>query len=607
MAKTGTMLVKNLRYLCLVGVIALGLIAIVGSNGGGGGGGGDGETDTTQSCQNYTAIVSSPSLWTQLSPTGTAPTARQAHVSVYDAANDSLILFGGRNSSQYFNDTWVLTNASGASGTPSWNQLTTSTIPVPSQRRLAIGAYNTEKNMLIIFGGTDQNNAILMDLWVLSNANGLEGGTPTWSQLSISGSAPSVRVCMAGVYDESSDTLIFFGGLSCTTTACTPYDETYTIRNVTTAPTWQELYPSGTPPAARAYHSAVYDATNNRMILFGGTTSTANPPAASGRVRDTWVLSNANGTAGTPAWSQLTTAQQPPARSGHSAVFDETNNRMIIFAGAGTDNYVRNDVWILTNAGGTTPAWAEYDTGTPKPASRIHHSAVYTDTAKNRMIIFGGDTGNSTYVNDAWVLRNANGIPTTPVNSITIDSGSTTVCTGYTIQLTAVATDSSGNEISGVLYIWSSSSSAVVTVSSNGLVTGVGAGTATITVSSGNISGQLTMTVIQSTSPPSDGGYTATYVGTRTFCINSVLGNPPSCGTANVVVTVSSDGSVTDGAGLTGTVDSNGNFDGTYSYGGSTWTVTGTFSTTAPFQLKKQPVLPTDESGVNITWDLQKQ
>lgn len=34
--------VKNLRYLCLVGVITLGLISIVGSNGGGGGGGGGG-------------------------------------------------------------------------------------------------------------------------------------------------------------------------------------------------------------------------------------------------------------------------------------------------------------------------------------------------------------------------------------------------------------------------------------------------------------------------------------------------------------------------------------------------------------------------------------
>jgi hypothetical protein len=40
MKNVGTMCIKNLRYLCLVGVIALGLMTIVGTGGGGGGGGG---------------------------------------------------------------------------------------------------------------------------------------------------------------------------------------------------------------------------------------------------------------------------------------------------------------------------------------------------------------------------------------------------------------------------------------------------------------------------------------------------------------------------------------------------------------------------------------
>ena len=39
MKKAGAMFIKNLRYLCLVGVIALGLMTIVGTGGGGGGGG----------------------------------------------------------------------------------------------------------------------------------------------------------------------------------------------------------------------------------------------------------------------------------------------------------------------------------------------------------------------------------------------------------------------------------------------------------------------------------------------------------------------------------------------------------------------------------------
>ena len=48
MKKTGTMFIKNLRYLCLIGVIALGLMTIVGTGGGGGGGGGTATpTDTT--------------------------------------------------------------------------------------------------------------------------------------------------------------------------------------------------------------------------------------------------------------------------------------------------------------------------------------------------------------------------------------------------------------------------------------------------------------------------------------------------------------------------------------------------------------------------------
>jgi hypothetical protein len=42
MKKNGTMFFKNLRFICLIAVIALGLITIVGSNGGNGGNGGDG-------------------------------------------------------------------------------------------------------------------------------------------------------------------------------------------------------------------------------------------------------------------------------------------------------------------------------------------------------------------------------------------------------------------------------------------------------------------------------------------------------------------------------------------------------------------------------------
>ena len=56
MKKAGTMFIKNLRYLYLVGVIAIGLMTIIGTGGGGGGSGGGDEPDT---------IVETPALYNE--------------------------------------------------------------------------------------------------------------------------------------------------------------------------------------------------------------------------------------------------------------------------------------------------------------------------------------------------------------------------------------------------------------------------------------------------------------------------------------------------------------------------------------------------------------
>ncbi|HMH83660.1 MAG TPA: Ig-like domain-containing protein [Gemmatimonadales bacterium] len=74
---------------------------------------------------------------------------------------------------------------------------------------------------------------------------------------------------------------------------------------------------------------------------------------------------------------------------------------------------------------------------------------------------------------------------------------------GQTVQLTAVVKDSDGNVLSRTIT-WSSSSTALATVSSTGLVTGVAGGVATITASVGILSG--TSTVTQPTPQPSQPG-----------------------------------------------------------------------------------------------------
>src|SRR6266849_10609060 len=102
---------------------------------------------------------------------------------------------------------------------------------------------------MIVFGGElFSSQTALNDVWVLSHADG-QGGTASWTQLS----------------------------------------------------------PSGTPPAARLLHTAVYDAANNLMTVFGGVTTNNQT------LSDVWVLSHANGLGGTPTWTKLLPSGGPPS------------------------------------------------------------------------------------------------------------------------------------------------------------------------------------------------------------------------------------------------------------------------------------------------------
>ena len=97
-------------------------------------------------------------------------------------------------------------------------------------------------------------------------------------------------------------------------------------------------------------------------------------------------------------WARLIPASGlPAARDGHTAVYDSTGDRMIVFGGL-TDTGVRNDVWVLTKAAATvptSPTWTLLSpSGTP-PAARTNASAVY-DPGSNRMIVYGGDNGAAT-------------------------------------------------------------------------------------------------------------------------------------------------------------------------------------------------------------------
>jgi len=343
--------------------------------------------------------------WIQLLPSSPSLLGRSNHTAVRDSSTNRMIVFGGFvNGVGPLNDVWILTNADGDGGGPSWIEL----FPlgsVPPARWSHTAVYDQNSNRMIVFGGVGDAGA-LGDIWVLINANGI-GGVPTWVQLAPTGIAPAARFYHSAVYDAASNRMIVMNGANLAYPSTDVFDDVWVLTDANgTAGTssWIQLSTSGTPPVARYLHTAVYDPTSNRMTAFGGTCLSCQLP-----LDDVWVLSSANGIGGTPVWTHISpTGAIRPARYRHSAVYDPASRRMIVFGGSGGYGLF-NDVWVLTNADGSTAgsSWSLLAPTGTAPVERYGHSAVY-DPASRRMTVFGGLDGN---LRDAWVLTNANGIP----------------------------------------------------------------------------------------------------------------------------------------------------------------------------------------------------
>ena len=159
-----------------------------------------------------------------------------------------------------------------------------------------------------------------------------------------------------------------------------------------------------------------------------------------------------------------------------------------------------------------TPASASLTTGqtvqltaTPRDASgNALTGRVVTWTSNNTSVATVNSTGRVTAVaaGSATITATSEGqsgtaavsVTPVPVASVSVSPASASVGVGQTVQLTATPRDASGNALSGRVVTWGSSNTAVATVNGSGLVTGVGAGSATITATSEGQSGSSTVT-----------------------------------------------------------------------------------------------------------------
>src|SRR6266702_1265922 len=159
-------------------------------------------------------------------------------------------------------------------------------------------------------------------------------------------------------------------------------------------------------------------------------------------------------------------------------------------------------------AGATTPL-----TATPKDANgtaltgravtwATSNAAVATVSASG--LVTGGAAGSATITATSEGQSGTSALTVTnvPVASVTVSPAAATVTVGTTTQLTATPKDANGTALSGRVVTWATSNAAIATVSASGLVTGVAAGTATITATSEGVAGTAANTVTAPVSNP---------------------------------------------------------------------------------------------------------
>lgn len=307
--------------------------------------------------------------WAMVTPATTSPPARYYHAAVWDPGNAQMLVFGGGDlGSTWFNDLWAYQPASN-----SWVHLSPTGGP-PAGRVAPAATWDPDDAQMLVFGGST-SSARVNDLWAYRPA------TNSWSELDLT-TLPSARYAQTAIWDPGDAQMLVFGGYG-------PYNnEVWAYRSGPGG--WRRLAPTGGPPAVRSNQSAVWDPGNAQMLMFGGYNGSV--------LDDLWAYRPASN-----SWSPLAPAGgSPAARYGHTAVWDPGDRQMLVFGGY--NGALLNDLWAYRP---DTNSWVQLSPVGGTPTARFDHTAIW-DTVKNQMLVFGGAAKSGsgfTYFNDLWVYR----------------------------------------------------------------------------------------------------------------------------------------------------------------------------------------------------------
>ena len=313
--------------------------------------------------------------WGSLATTGTGPAFGSYGSAEFNDGAGRVIVVSADSSNPF-----VLNAANGLGSSPSWTSYAAPGHPV---QKNAAAAYDPASNTLMMYGGCSSGcTPITNQVWVLSHANGV-GGTPAWTNRTPA-SSPAARQAMARGYDPTSNRLIIFGGQDGGGSGGSTHPDVWALTNANGSggsSAWTQLLPDNAPPPGQWGPSSWYDSASNRLIVAGGGAQFSGTPT-----RAVWALTNANGVSATPPhWINLIPEGAAGSPNGFvlwPAAYDAATNRAMLFE-TGTSN-----LWVVTNANGLggTPAY-NHVTLTGGPAGLTDNIDLPYDAANHRLTV----------------------------------------------------------------------------------------------------------------------------------------------------------------------------------------------------------------------------
>ncbi|MEE2886618.1 MAG: kelch repeat-containing protein, partial [Planctomycetota bacterium] len=308
--------------------------------------------------------------WTLIQP-ATSPSARGSHAMAYDADRKVTVLFGGSDTlNQLRNDTWEYDGKT-------WQEIKPALSP--SARAGHMMVYDSTRKLTVLYGPG-------RDTWTWDGA--------VWTKIRIpAAQKPSLRNGAGMAFDENRGRIVLFGG----------YDNLKGLVSDTwefNGAVWGLMSSVTNAPPARKNHAMAYDSIRKQIVLFGGSDN------QTGYLNDTWEW---NGI----LWRPVTPATtSPPARQSSSGgmVYDKSRRRTLLYGGWNGGRVV--DTWEYDGND-----WSQIMTATTPPARNSH--ALVHDADRGRTILFGGQGA----LTDLWEYAGSSCYMTADVATIPIATG----------------------------------------------------------------------------------------------------------------------------------------------------------------------------------------